>query len=333
MQFSIGYPATDLSSEPFTVVVEDYKQFIAEVYFAWPGMASGRSPMHNDKQAVAYLVDDLRMIRSTGIQLNLLLNAACFGANALSVAFFDEVRSVVEYIQKTCGGLDIVTTTSPVLARVIKEHFPEIDTRASVNMRIGSIEGMQYVTDVFDSFYVRKECNRDMPLLERLTTWAQNQEKRLFLLANSGCLRHCSGQYFHDTLVAHENEIKNADNYTTESPYVCWNYLTKHSAWAAILQSTWIRPEDLHNYESLFPVVKLATRMHQQPRLVLEAYTCGKHYGNLLDLFEPAFSQLLSPQIMDNGKFPDDWFVRTSRCARECGMCNYCESVVQKIVM
>jgi hypothetical protein len=99
-----------------------------------------------------------------------------------------------------------------------------------------------------------------------------------------------------------------------------------------LLQNTWIRPEDLHNYEDLFDTVKLATRMHGLPGMVIDAYVRRSYWGNLLDLFEPGFGKALLPQIIQNDKFPEDWFIRTSQCQKNCHKCNYCETVLSQVL-
>lgn len=45
-----------------------------------------------------------------------------------------------------------------------------------------------------------------------------------FRLANSGCMNFCSGQTFHDNLVAHEREINEIVNINRESSSLCWDY-------------------------------------------------------------------------------------------------------------
>jgi hypothetical protein len=113
---------------------------------------------------------------------------------------------------------------------------------------------------------------------------------------------------------------------------VCWNLLKDRANWPAILQGTWVRPEDLHHYDGLFDMVKLATRMHASPRLVIDAYVSGRHYGNLLDLFEPGFSSALAPSVIDNRRFPDDWMEHTSTCDRGCHSCDYCSDVLSRVL-
>lgn len=114
-------------------------------------------------------------------------------------------------------------------------------------------------------------------------------------------------------------------------PHTCWQYLEDEGNWVSLLQNTWVRPEDIHNYEPYFESVKLATRMHALPALVVDSYVRGKYYGNLLDLFEPGFGPALAPYIIDNTKFPADFFEKTSKCNKQCHNCNYCKSVLETV--
>ncbi|MBQ7293257.1 MAG: hypothetical protein IJW79_05905, partial [Clostridia bacterium] len=231
------------------------------------------------------------------------------------------------------GGVDIITTASPAIAHTVKTHFPNIEVRASVNMRIGTIKGMEYLSDLFDSFHVQRDYNRDIEHLKMLKKWADGAGKKLVMLANSGCFAFCSGQTFHDNTVAHEAEICEVDNIKNFNPYVCWRKLKDRQNWHMVLENTWVRPEDIHNYEGLFDTVKLATRMHSHPAMVIGAYARGYHYGNTLDLFEPGFGRAFAPYIIDNKAFPDDWFERTASCKKECHECGYCKKVLEKVLL
>ena len=97
--------------------------------------------------------------------------------------------------------------------------------RASVNMEIGTIEGMSYVSKLFDSFYIRRELNKNLPMLLKLRKWCNDHGKEMYLLANSGCLNNCSAHIFHDNLVAHEAEISAMDN-GYQFRGVCWDFLS-----------------------------------------------------------------------------------------------------------
>jgi collagenase-like PrtC family protease len=264
--------------------------------------------------------------------LDLLFNANCYGGQAISKHLEAQTASVIDYLAETVGGIDIITTTSLAIARTVKKYYPGIKVRASVNMRIGTVKGMEYIADTFDEYYVQREFNRNLTIVKELKNWADANGKGLYMLANSGCLNFCSGQTFHDNMVAHEKEIAETENIEDWIPHICWNYLKNRDNWPAVLQNSWVRPEDLHHYDDIFHVVKLATRMHSRPRLVLQSYTTRRHYGNLLDLLEPGYSPAFVPNIINNSDFPSDWFAKTSTCGNQCHKCDYCARVLERVL-
>lgn len=338
MKFAVGFQLYDTGEEPFSHIVDTYKDHISEVFFSWQDTPSGRSGIASrhgatDWAAQARMEEELRAIKAMGVKLDLLFNGNCYGQYAISEKLSNTVGSIIEHLNETAGGVDIVTTTSPMIAHTVKKYFPEIELRASVNMKIGSVKGMEYMAEYFDSFHVQRDYNRDLEHLKTLKAWADANGKKLVMLANSGCFINCSGQTFHDNLVAHEAEICEVANLKDFNPYVCWRMLKKRENWPMLLQNTWVRPEDLHHYEGIFDTVKLATRMHSHPGMVIGAYVTGRHYGNVLDLFEPGFGRALAPYIVDNRSFPADWFQRTTACKKNCHECGYCEKVLEQVLL
>jgi collagenase-like PrtC family protease len=334
-RFAVGYQRK-ADGEVFTDVVKDYASYINEVYFAWPGQASGRNPLgsvrgHRDWDTQYILEEDLLDFKSQGIKLDLLFNANCYGGRAVSQSLENETISILEHLANINAGMDIVTTTSLAIARTVKKYFPDIEVRASVNMRIGTIQAMEYVSGLFDSYYLQRDMQRDIEYVRRIRKWCDDNGKKLCLLANSGCLYCCPGQTFHDNMVAHDAEIDEMKNIENWTPFVCWNILRKEEMRKALLQSTWIRPEDIHNYDGLADVIKLATRLHSHPRMVLAAYTSESFNGNLLNLLEPAYSSLLAPFYIDNKAFPADWFEKTEKCGHNCENCSYCSNVFKRV--
>ncbi|MBP7639022.1 MAG: hypothetical protein KBA18_14190, partial [Kiritimatiellae bacterium] len=207
-----------------------------------------------------------------------------------------------------------------------------IEVRASVNMRIGTTQAMGYVADLFDSFYLQRDMHRNVDYVRKVRGWCDRHGKKLCLLANSGCLRFCPGQTFHDNLIAHSAEAEARENLPDWNPHVCWSLYRDPEHLVEILRATWIRPEDLHLYEGLIDTVKLATRQHAHPRMVIGAYAEGRFSGNLLDLLEPGFAPAFAPRVIDNAAFPADWAERVSRCSGECEACAYCREVLAQVV-
>ena len=305
MKFAVGY---QLFPDSFFIDnIIRRKEGISEVYFSWGDFPNGRNSQHLNAgmtpwETTQKQLEDLKKLSEEGIALDLLFNATCYGKDSLSKAFFQKVGDTVDYLQEHCL-LKTVTTTSPVIASFIKNNFPQIDVRASVNMGIGTIEGMEYMGDAFDSFYLKREYNRNFATIRQLKAWCDDHGKKMYALANSGCLNYCSAHVFHDNLVSHESEISQMDNgFVFEG--VCRRYLSDRRNMYNLLDRTgFIRPEDISLYEGLFPAMKLATRVNADPVKILRAYIDeGKHIGSVLDLLEPNHSPVIYPYILENSR-------------------------------
>jgi len=334
MKYALGYQLPD-EFDSISEIASDFKEHISEVYFALPGESSGRSALGATESidmadAKKALETELHTIKKLGIKLTLLLNANCYGADAISVDFQNKIVESVRRL-KDEFDLDSVTTTSPFVAMTIKNNIPGVEIRASVNMRVGTVKGMEYLSDYFDGYYMQREFNRDFSRISILYKWCSEHGKTLHLLANSGCLNFCSFQTYHDNMVAHETELVKNNNVKMSYPSPCWDIMKKQKDCALFLQGSWIRPEDIKNYEPYFKAVKLATRLHSNPRKVIAAYVRGRYRGNVFDLTEPGYSSLFKNHIIDNTLFPDDWFERTTKCAKNCSECSYCGSVAEKV--
>lgn len=334
MKYSIGYQLPDEFGST-SELCEDYSEHISDVYFAWGDEPSGRFTLCSgtQKEKVCSLqLEELKYIKSLGKTLTLLFNANCYGENATSHALHRHIISLSEYLKKETD-IDRITTTSPFIAQIIKENFGNsILVNASVNMRIGSVCAMEQLADYFDGYYVCKEVNRNFSKLNELKSWCDANGKTLNILANSGCLNECAFQTFHDNLIAHQTDKENSDSMNLGYSSPCQKYLAGLDAVCAVtkfMQSNWIRPEDVHRYEKIVPQLKLATRMHSRPRMVLAAYVRGQFKGNLLDLTEPSYSRLLKGNVLDNTKIPDDWFEKAVSCQKDCHNCSICKNAVE----
>ncbi len=334
MKYIVGYQLPKEEGTSFFQVVEPYFPHIGEVFFSWVDTPSGRSAVGNadgyvDWGAQECMLEELSAIRKRGIRLDLLLNANCYGGEALSERLSNRILSIIDYINSRAGGVDVVTTASPFIADCVKRYFPEIHIRASVNMSIGTVKAIDYLAELFDSFYLQREYNRDLSRVRMLSNACKERGKELFMLANSGCLNFCTGHIFHDNLVAHEKDILSMRNVKDFEPLTCIRHLSKPENRHAFLQGSWIRPEDIHHYEGLVSGVKLATRMHDRPALVISAYAREKFFGNLLDLCEPGYGSVFSPYVIDNTRMPKDFFERVTQCDKRCHNCDYCRRALE----
>jgi len=334
MEFAVGYRHVS-EGEPFSSLVLDYPQ-VREVYFPWPEEPSGRPVLgygeNDDSAAICdVLHDELVALKEGGLRLDLLLNSNCYGEMSMSASLESHIIEIIGILSSWGTKPEIVTAASPFVARTVKRVFPEIETRASVNMRLITLQAFKYLSPWFDSYYLGRDIQRDLDEVRRFSDWCRAHGKKLGILANSGCLRNCPWQTYHDNLIAHSAEALKVKSAKDFNPHLCWTMYSDRKNLPEILKATWVRPEDLHRYEGLVDFVKLATRQHGMPRIVIDAYTRGKFDGSLLDLLEPGFSPAFRPSIIDNSAFPDDWADRVGKCGRDCGDCGYCEQVFKKV--
>ena len=330
MKYIVGYQMTD--GDAFVDEMIESKAHIKEVYFSWGDMPSGRKIQGDDYGEILFEKqmrqrNDLKKLSNAGLDFNLLLNANCYGENSQSRSFFHKIGNTVDFVQREFG-LSSVTTASPLIARFLKENFEGLDVRASVNMEIGTVEGLSYVADVFDSFYSKREFNRSLKQLCVLREWCDKNGKEMYLLANSGCLNNCSAHAFHDNLVAHEAEISKMDN-GYDFRGVCWEFLEKpENKFLWLERTNFIRPEDIALYEGLVPAVKLATRVNSAPGRVLRAYADRKYIGSVMELLEPNHSGVFYPQYIENSRITADFAKNVMNCDKNCRACKRCAEIM-----
>ena len=320
LKYSVGYQM--LSDGSFIDEIIRCRENIKEVYFSWGDFPNGRNLQTQQLtpwEAMEQQICDLKVLNDSGIAFNLLFNGNCYGADSLSRYFFNKIGDTIDYIKENFN-LSSVTTTSPVIAKFIKNNFKNISVRASVNMEIGSIQGMDYLADYFDGYYMQREYNRDFGKIKELKKWCYDNGKTLHILANSGCLNHCSAHTFHDNLVAHESEMAKKDN-CYDFFGICHEYLENPQKRISLIRDTnFIRPEDVNLYEPYFDSMKLATRVSDKPLLILKSYVNRRCTGNILEILEPNHAGRIYPFVIDNSKLKNDYLF----CDKNCTSCNKC---------
>lgn len=331
MKFSVGYQLT--ADDLFMEAILREKEQISEVYFSWGNLPNGRrlADLHHSFapwETRERTIEDLSTLSGAGIDLNLLLNGACYGGESLSKSLFQTVCDTVDEVG--CRfGLRSVTTTSPDLAHLVRVNFPDLEVRASVNMCLRDLSACELLTADFDGFYMARELNRNLSALKRLSDGLKILDKKRYILANSGCLNFCPARPYHDNLVAHEEEIMKHDN-AVSFRSLCSAFLAKEENRPLILSRlNLIRPEDLPMYEGLADGFKLATRVSSHPAEILTAYTSGRFSGNLFDLTEPDHARHFYPAVLDNSRIPEDFGKTVSTCTQDCSSCGYCRRVYE----
>ena len=313
---------------------------IAETFFAWPGVLSCRPAPEFTPEVRVRLVSDLRWARENGVRLDTLFNANCYGDEAISPELADFVSRVLREMDAEGLFPDVVTTTSPFIARVLKLKFPSVRVRASVNVRIHGTVGFGYAAEFFDEFYLSRERQRDLAYARRAAEWARENGKLVGMQVNSGCLRECPFQTFHDNLHGHGDGRRPKDVATARdfgfSFFRCKTHFAKGGdALEDFIRATWIRPEDVPLWEDAgISLFKVAVRRHPHPAETLRAYADYSFDGNLVSLMDPDHSAAFAPRVVDNKSFPADWAVSGvgASCAADCTRCGRCGEVFRRVV-
>lgn len=319
----------------FQDVAGRYLDYIQEVFFSWPELKNARRMIGETENLKEIVAADMLWARSRGLSLDLLINAMCYGEEAFTAAQHDRVIGALADMDSRGILPETVTVISPYLAQIIKRDFPKIDIRASVNARVDSIISMEYMAPMFDSYYISRDLQRDLPTLRAFRKWTRDHGKKLCMLVNGSCLRNCPFHFFHETINSHGlSRTAPETKRTGIQPSRCINMYMKKQ-YEEILRSSWIRPEDLHYYEDEVDVVKLSTRAVPDPERIIRAYCERSYDGNLLGLLDPVYTFFFRPYILDNKSFPADWVESGigGKCATSCTHCGRCTEVLSKVLV
>lgn len=304
---------------------------IKETFFAWPGVLSCRPAPEFTPEVRARMLADLKWARVNGIELDTLFNCNCYGDLAISQELADFVGKTLREMDAEGLFPETVTTTSPFIATVLRKDFPSVKIRMSVNQRVHGSVGLECMEELFDSFYASREHHRDLLYLQDLSRWAKRHGKQIGIQANSGCLRQCPFQTFHDNLHGHDRIRQSGvgEKFGFSVFRCATNY--ERGNYEDFLRATWLRPEDMPRYEPHVDIVKLATRRHPDPVKVLDAYATFSYHGDLTDLMDPAHR---FPKRIDNDFLGRSllWpLVLNCRQANNCAHCGRCKALLGEV--
>ena len=198
-KFAVGHFLTEKPDDPasFAELARRFAPRLREVYFPWPGITNGRPRMVDIPDEEERTISDLELCRKHGMKLDLLVNGTCYGEKACTEEQRLQIAGAIRYLDKKGLYPEIVTTTSPYIARLCKRQFPDIEVRASVNMRLRNTLALEYLAPDFDSFYICRDVQRDLPTFHAMAAWCKEHDRKLCMLVNSGCVRDCPWHVFH----------------------------------------------------------------------------------------------------------------------------------------
>ena len=335
-KFSVGHYLTERPDDPgsFAELARRFAPRLREVYFPWPGLTSGRPHILDIPNEEERIISDLKYCRGHGMKLDLLANALCYGEKACTEEQRLQITGIIRRLDREGLYPEIITTTSPYIAKLCKLEFPDIEVRASVNMRLRNTLAMEYLAPLFDSFYICRDVQRDLPTFRTIAAWCKSHDKKLCMLVNSGCVRDCPWHVFH--ILHHQHNYVNIfpEMQKQKLWLVCYNLYAINQRFVEFLRGTWIRPEDVHLFEPELETIKLATRWTDHVFELVDAYLNRTFDGNLLHLTEPCQGSSFRPYRIDNKAFPSDWVTSgiAGKCAENCVHCGKCDRILNQVL-
>ena len=316
-------------NKSFVDVCAPYVPRIKEVFFAWPGVIASRPMDDWTPERRARIVADLRWARENGIELDTIFNANCYGDICISDELADHVTEKLREMDAEGLFPQHLTTASPFIATVVRQRFPSIKIRFSINMDIASEIALSYVDELYDEFYAGRNDHRRLDYVAKLGAWARERGKLMGIQANPGCLRNCPFHQFHNNLHGHNRMGQSAAGekfgfsvFRCKTNYERGNY-------EDFMRAIWIRPEDLPLYEPHVGVVKLATRRHPCPEKIIAAYATCSYDGDLAEIMDPCYR---FPMSIDNRALGESGLwpaVRDCRDADNCRRCGKCRALLE----
>jgi collagenase-like PrtC family protease len=222
-----------------------------------------------------------------GIAFNYLLNASSLYGIEQTRAGQHKIRSTLDFLADL--GIPWLTVSLPYLLRLVKSQYPRFKVKAGVFAQIDTPEKARRWEDLgADALCVSAiACNRDFAALKAIRAAVSCD---LQLIANAACIPSCVYEHTHmDLLSASSRKNDRLKGFCLDYCFLqCSAKRVREPDY--FINSIWIRPEDLHIYETLgYTWFKLVERSCPTGLLIkrVEAYHNRSFTGNLWELVGP----------------------------------------------
>ena len=295
------------------------------------------SPAFDDKQ--------LELLgRLTKPRKYALLNSRFYGPSLFTDR--QNLKSVIDTLDQCAakGVIDGIVYCDHYLLQLLSDEAPELagvleavpgintilDSRARIEAQLGYIGETRFQQP--GKLILDRSLNRNLDQLAAIAQWCHFSfpDLKLELLANEGCLAYCPYKLSHDAYIALGNHEDRDCTYLLNKNLGCMRQVDAEPH--RILQSPFIRPEDVDLYLYHIDTIKLCGRTLGSDFLqcAITAYLAGEYDGNLLDLLDAL--QWLAPSLyIDNRSLSFDFAQMLSECRNQCGSCGFCKELFGSI--
>ena len=244
---------------------------------------SYRLPHITKRQARTHI----QQIHKRGMKFNYVLNAPCLDNKELTIPGQRELHRLLDWLVDI--KVDSVTVTLPYLMQLIKRQYPQFKVYVSTVAGVDTIRRAKYWENIgADAITLDViEVNRNFQMLKRIRDKVKCE---LQVIANVPCVYECGAAKVHYTCISHASQLTHPSRGFIVDYYLLRCLRNKIADPTLMIQTVWIRPEDVHYYEEIgIDRIKFGGRGWLTDALlrVVDAYTNQYYEGNLMDLMYP----------------------------------------------
>ncbi|MDX9720247.1 MAG: U32 family peptidase [Myxococcota bacterium] len=260
---------------------------VYEVYGKLPSdpFGGGRPSFYLPQIERDALVDYVGLCHRQGIAFNYLLNASAMGNVEFTTEGQHKLEALLEWLDEI--GVDSLTVANVFFLRLIKRRFPRFKVRVSSHRYTDNARKIRFWVDNGADYIVISEVNihREFRVLEAMRRAAGETE--LQLIVNNWCRQDCAIAGNHAVCLSTASQ-QGSKGFPLDYSSILCNAMRLREP-VHYLRANWIRPEDLHLYESMgYENFKIVERNTPTQILVdrVAAYHARRYDGNLLDLVQ-----------------------------------------------
>jgi hypothetical protein len=332
-----------LPEEEYVEFLNSSSGHIDSVHFSLPGAWRMDSRAHS--QAVETVEELVGLLEQVAVPKRYaLLNSRFYGPsflldkeklrallNALAVCIERKVISGIIYCDHYL--LQSLSNAAPDLAAEL-EAVPGINTMLDSQGKIDA--HLAYIGETSFRQPTRitldRSLNRNLSKLAEIARWCREgmPDLKLEVVGNEGCLPYCPYRSSHDAYIALDNCTEDSSSAEINQTLGCTQLLKKQPY--RILQSPFIRPEDVDSYLYDIDIIKISGRNLDSAALrrIISAYIARTWKGNLLDLLDS--SHWLAAELhIDNSALSFDFANMLSVCNNRCETCRFCMELFSSI--
>lgn len=338
MKFSIPHPCDIFDLGLF----EKYEK-VSEVYVKGDSSNIGTGRIFQYSPSKSYLKKLCKEIHDRGCEVNIVLNATCFGGEQYTKKWITNTLRYLDHLSSL--NVDLLTIADPYLIALIHHYGYSFKIVVSVLAFVHTVVGARYFDEMkVDRITLSTNINRDLNLIRKIRKCVKSD---LALIVNEGCLLDCPNRHFCYNYISHLSGNKDSDIHADYEVYY-WvsDNLIRIKQPYTLLTSPWIRPENLRDYENVgINIFKISGRNKPLEFLkkALEAYHSLHFDGNIFDIIDggcrmpdawsknPTGYRLYGPPryYLDN-KNLDAFFKKVTSCDKNCSECGFCKEFAEK---